>query len=378
MKIIADENIPLLDAFFGEISTSLTRKPGRDLTPEDVKDADILLVRSITKVNKALLAGSSVKFVGTCTIGTDHLDLSYLDEKDIKYSNAPGCNAQAVVDYVLSALVTLEERWQQPWQSLSIGIVGAGNVGGRLYKVLKGLGVNVIAYDPNVSEFSGESNAKAVWQQDVVTLHTPITHNGPDQTHHLVDLERLRLMKDRACLINSCRGSVINNKDLLQHLNAQLKFEVILDVYEEEPSPSDELLKACLLATPHIAGYSLDGKYQGTAMIYDALCDFLALPKRLKLAQLISEPALKKISISQDAPSAFMLKACIRSAYDIRDDHFRMQSVLGLVSDDKAKAFDQLRKNYPIRRDLTQLKLSMKRICEPSWIDALGIKIPKH
>jgi erythronate-4-phosphate dehydrogenase len=378
MKIVADENIPLLDAFFGEMSTSLVRKPGRDLTANDVRDADILLVRSITKVNQALLDGSAVKFVGTCTIGTDHLDLPYLEKSGIQYSNAPGCNAQAVVDYVLSALVTLSERWQQPWQSLSIGIVGAGNVGGRLYKVLKSLGVNVIAYDPDVDEFSSALLAEKVWQQDVISLHTPITHDGPNKTQHLIDRNKLRTLKDRACLINSCRGTVINNHDLLEHLNSQPKFEAILDVYEEEPTPSDQLIKACLLATPHIAGYSLDGKYQGTAMIYEALCDFLALPKRLSLAQLISEPALKKISISQDAPSEFMLKACIRSAYDIRDDHFRMQSLVGMTKEDKAKGFDQLRKNYPIRRDLTQLKLSMKRMIEPNWVEALGVKISKH
>ena len=378
MKIVADENIPLLDAFFAEMSTTLVRKAGREMTAADVKDADVLLVRSITKVNQSLLEGSSVKFVGTCTIGTDHLDVDYLNAQDIQFSNAPGCNAQAVVDYVLSALLTLGERWQQPWQSLSVGIVGAGNVGGRLHKTLLGLGMDVIAYDPNIAQFSHPALSERVWQQDVVSLHTPISYDGANKTHHLVNASKLQSMKSKSCLINSCRGSVINNHELLQHLNNESNFQAILDVYEDEPSPSDQLINACLLSTPHIAGYSLDGKYQGTAMIYDAVCDFLALPKRLKLAQLVAEPALKKISISQDAPAAFMLKTCIRSAYDIRDDHFRMQSLLGLSAEQKAKGFDQLRKNYPIRRDMTQLKLSMKRISEPSWVSALGVKLPRH
>lgn len=378
MKIVADENIPLLDAFFAEMSTTLLRKAGREMTAADVKDADVLLVRSITKVNQSLLEGSSVKFVGTCTIGTDHLDIDYLNAQGIQFSNAPGCNAQAVVDYVLSALLTLGERWQQPWQSLSVGIVGAGNVGGRLYKTLLGLGMDVIAYDPNIAQFSDPAFSERVWQQDVVSLHTPISYDGANKTYHLVNGAKLQSMKSKSCLINSCRGSVINNHELLQHLNNEPNFQAILDVYEDEPSPSDQLINACLLSTPHIAGYSLDGKYQGTAMIYDAVCDFLALPKRLKLAQLVAEPALKKISISQDAPAAFMLKTCIRSAYDIRDDHFRMQSLLGLSAEQKAKGFDQLRKNYPIRRDMTQLKLSMKRISEPSWVSALGVKLPRH
>jgi erythronate-4-phosphate dehydrogenase len=374
MKIVADENIPLLEAFFSHLSTSLISKPGRELTAIDVKDADILLVRSITKVNASLLDGSSVKFVGTCTIGTDHLDINYLQQQGIEFSNAPGCNAQAVVDYVLSALVTLGERWQQPWQQLSVGIVGAGNVGSRLYSALSGLGMKVLAYDPNIPEFSSAALSEQVWQQDVVTLHIPMLKEGPHKTFHLVDSDRLISMKPRAALINSCRGSVVNNSSLLSHLNASAEFQAILDVYEDEPNPCDELIKACLLATPHIAGYSLDGKYRGTSMIYDAVCDFLGKPKRLTLEQLASEPALQKINISSQAPQAFALKTCIRSAYDIRDDHFRMLSLLGLSNEDKAKTFDSLRKDYPIRRDQTQLALVQEGLLNEDWIKALGVK----
>jgi erythronate-4-phosphate dehydrogenase len=181
-------------------------------------------------------------------------------------------------------------------------------------------------------------------------------------------------MKPRAALINSCRGSVVNNSSLLSHLNASAEFQAILDVYEDEPSPCDELIKACLLATPHIAGYSLDGKYRGTSMIYDAVCDFLGKPKRLTLEQLASEPALQKINISSQAPQAFALKTCIRSAYDIRDDHFRMLSLLGLSNEDKAKTFDSLRKDYPIRRDQTQLALVQEGLLNEAWIKALGVK----
>jgi erythronate-4-phosphate dehydrogenase len=379
MKIVADENIPLLEAFFSDLSTSLFSKPGRELTAADVKDADILLVRSITKVNSDLLDGSTVKFVGTCTIGIDHLDTEYLQQQGIGYSNAPGCNAQAVVDYVLSALVTLGERWQQPWRQLSVGIVGAGNVGGRLYKTLSGLGVNVVVYDPNIAEFSSTTQSEQVWQQDVVTLHTPILKEGPYKTLHLVDAARLTSMKPRSALINSCRGPVVNNSDLLNHLNSHADFQAILDVYEDEPSPSDAIINACLLATPHIAGYSLDGKYRGTSMIYDALCDFLNKPKQLTLEQLASPAALQQVTVSSLAPEEFALKTCIRSAYDIRDDHFRMLSLLGLSGMNKAKAFDRLRKDYPIRRDQTQLTflqqgLSSEATAKMSWVKALGLK----
>lgn len=375
MKIVADENIPLLEAFFADICQELVTLPGRDMTAEQVRDADILLVRSITKVNKALLQGSQVKFVGTCTIGTDHLDTQYLQKQGIQFANAPGCNAKAVVDYVLSCLLVLQEQRQQDWQSLSVGIVGAGNVGGLLYDTLKALGMNVVAYDPKIEAYASEENAADVWLQDVVTLHTPITREGVNKTHHLVDETRLKTMKYDACLINSCRGSVVDNSALIRHLNLNPKFQAILDVYEEEPSPSDELLKACLLATPHIAGYSLDGKYGGTSMIYEAVCDVFALPKRLRLAQLIAEAPVRKLSFSSEAEMSYILKQVIRNAYDVRDDHFRMQSLMGLDTTLKAKAFDRLRKDYPLRRDLNCQVVSAKRLSHPVWLQALGVRV---
>lgn len=375
MKIVADENIPLLDGFFKDMSQSLVTLPGRAIANSDLKDADVLLVRSITQVNEALLENTPVRFVGTCTIGTDHVDVEYLRENHIQFSNAPGCNAQAVVDYVISALMVLSETKLQSWSEFSVGIVGVGNVGGRLLQVLKGLGIHVVAYDPNVEPYDTDECKDAVWQQDVVTLHTPITKNGNHPTYHLVNEGVLQQMKPDACLINSCRGEVVDNMALLNHLEQHPKFQAILDVWEEEPAPSDELIRACLLSTPHIAGYSLDGKYKGTAMIYEALCEYWALPKRQKLAQMISEPPVRKLSTSQDAPAEFVVKQLVRTAYDIRDDHFRMRSLLGLSNEDKAVQFDWLRKHYPLRRDVTGLTVSSRRVASPEWYDALGVRI---
>lgn len=375
MKIVADENIPLLGAFFSDMCQELVTLPGREMTSEQIKDADILLVRSITQVNQALIEGSQVKFVGTCTIGTDHLETAYLAQQNIQYANAPGCNAKSVVDYVLSCLLVLQERKQKKWQNFSVGIVGVGSVGGMLHDTLKALGMKVVAYDPNVAEFSAPENKDLVWQQDIVTLHTPITKQGEHATYHLVDQARLESMQSNACLINSCRGAVVDNLALLAHLQCQPNFNAILDVYEQEPSPSDELLKACLLATPHIAGYSLDGKLGGTAMIYEALCEAMALPKRLKLAQLISEVPVRKLSFSNEADMGYVMKQVIRNAYDVRDDHFRMLGLLGLSDDQKSKAFDLLRKDYPLRRDLNCQSVSAKRLSHPVWLQALGVRI---
>ncbi len=376
MKIVADENIPLLNAFFDDICQSnLVTLPGRDMTQADLVDADVLLVRSITQVNEQLLKGSNVKFVGTCTIGTDHLDKDYLSRNDIHFQNAPGCNAQAVVEYVVSSLLTLAERRQVPWQQLSVGIVGAGNVGGRLFKTLKALHVNVCAYDPNIEGLNSKKHSQAVWMQDVVTLHTPIINEGEFKTHHLVNAKRLNEMKPNACIINSCRGSVINNHDLLNHLNSHPEFLAILDVWEQEPAPQDELIRACLLATPHIAGYSLDGKLMGTAMIYDALCQFLKLPAPIKLAALAPQPPIKEVNMSEQADMEFMLRKLVRSVYDVRDDHFRMLSLLGLNDKDKAQGFDVLRKKYPMRRELNNLMLASHSMLNTDWLQALGLEI---
>lgn len=374
MKIVADENIPLLDEFFAGMCQSLQSLPGREMTADDVKDADVLLVRSITQVNEALLAGSQVKFVGTCTIGTDHLDCEYLTAQNIQFNNAPGCNAQAVVEYVLSAMVTLGEYKQQDWLNFTVGIVGVGNVGSRLNTTLMALGIQTVCYDPNVEGFNSEQNAQAVWQQDVVTLHTPITRHGEYATYHLVDEQKLSQMKTSACLINSCRGAVVENQVLLTHLNNHSEFSAVMDVWEEEPSPSDEMIKACLLATPHIAGYSLDGKYNGTAMIYEKLCEFYALPKRLKLAQLVEMNPIRKICFSSSAPNDYSLKKCIRASYDIRDDHFRMQRLLGLSAAEKANQFDALRKHYPLRRELAGIQYSRKPLAAAQFVSALAMK----
>jgi len=375
MRIVADENIPLLDGFFKDMSQQLTTLPGRKICNDDLKEADVLLVRSITQVNESLLENTPVRFVGTCTIGTDHIDVEYLNRSHIQFSNAPGCNAQAVVDYVLSSLMVLSEVKLKSWQEFSVGVVGVGNVGGRLVQVLKGLGMNVVAYDPNVAPYDTDACAPEVWRQDVVTLHTPITKDGPHATYHLVDDDTLTQMKPDACLINSCRGEVVDNAALLKHLKQHDQFEAILDVWEHEPCPGDELMRSCLLATPHIAGYSLDGKYKGTAMIYDALCEYWALPKRQKLAQMIAEPPIRKLSLSQDVSADYAVKQLVRMAYDIRDDHFRMGGLVGLVDTEKAEKFDWLRKHYPLRRDTTGLTVSSRRVASPEWYDALGIRI---
>ncbi|AHK15734.1 MULTISPECIES: 4-phosphoerythronate dehydrogenase PdxB [Thalassolituus] len=359
MQIVADENIPLLDQFFSEFG-DIVRVPGRTMTAADVADADILIVRSVTQVNEQLLAGSKVKFVGTATIGTDHIDLDYLEKAGIGFRSAPGCNAQAVVDYVLSALSVLVDSRGIAFTELSVGIVGLGNVGLLLRNRLEEMDVEVIGVDPfkDPEDVGVLSSFEEALSADVVTFHTPMTKSGDHPTWHMLNAETLAKMKPDACLINAARGAVVDNAALLEHLKANDDFSAILDVWEGEPELNTELLDYCWLGTPHIAGYSLDGKMRGTEMVYHGVCEFFGLPIRCKLAQFLPEPGIKRVNFTEQAPVHQALRTAIRAAYEIRVDDGVLRSAMRR-SKNLRETFDRLRKEYPLRRDTPTLRVGV-------------------
>ncbi len=361
MKIIADENIPLLDKLFGALG-EVVALPGRKICAESLGDAEVLLVRSVTKVDEVLLRHSRIRFVGTCTIGTDHVDLDYLRARNITFASAPGCNAHSVVDYVLSCLCVISERRGVPVERMSVGIVGVGNVGGRLAKRLQSIGVRCLLNDPPRQE-AGEKglvSLEEVMAADVVSLHTPLTKTGPHATWHLFDSARLMELRPGQTLINTSRGDVVDNQALLAVLEAHSDIDAIMDVWEDEPQINLALARRVLLATPHIAGYSLEGKANGSEQIYQALCQFAGLPARYGSAQFLPEPPLTKLTVSsQISPEAAML-AAIRVVYDVRSDHYKMMACLEANTTDIASAFDRLRKDYPVRREFSSLKVQLK------------------
>jgi len=359
VQIVADENIPLLDQFFSEFG-DIVRVPGRTMTAADVADADILIVRSVTQVNEQLLAGSKVKFVGTATIGTDHIDLDYLEKAGIGFRSAPGCNAQAVVDYVLSALSVLVDSRGIAFTELSVGIVGLGNVGLLLRNRLEEMDVEVIGVDPfkDPEDVGVLSSFEEALSADVVTFHTPMTKSGDHPTWHMLNAETLAKMKPDACLINAARGAVVDNAALLEHLKANDDFSAILDVWEGEPEINTELLDYCWLGTPHIAGYSLDGKMRGTEMVYHGVCEFFGLPIRCKLAQFLPEPGIKRVNFTEQAPVHQALRTAIRAAYEIRVDDGVLRSAMRR-SKNLRETFDRLRKEYPLRRDTPPLRVGV-------------------
>ena len=346
MKIVADENLAFTEYFFAEFG-QIEQRAGRTLTAQDIQDADALLVRSVTQVNQALVADSQIKFVGSATIGTDHLDIATLEKQGITWANASGCNAQAVAEYVITALLHVQPELIDAQHNFTLGIIGLGNVGSRLAVMAKLLGWNVMGYDPFVQRDTVQQVdlETLLSQADALSLHVPLTHTGEHATYHLINAARLAKLKNNAILINSARGPVVAEADLLADL-ARTQRKVVLDVFEHEPEISEHLLSKITLATPHIAGYSLEGKARGTQMIYDAFCQKFGYEAHKQFESQLPEC----LSFFKDVELKTALKEHLTQIYDIaRDD----QNVRACIKDGKVeqKAFDHLRKTYPLRRE---------------------------
>lgn len=374
MNIVADENIPFVEEFFGSIG-NITRIPGRQMSAAQLSNADILLVRSVTKVDEMLLANSKIKFVGTCTIGVDHLDLPYLQSQGIEYSNAPGSNANSVVEYVYAALCSLNVNWQDK----TVGIIGCGNVGGLLYKRLKVQGVTCRCYDPFLTKAQNPDlcSLEKVLSCDIISMHTPLTTTGPHPSHHLLGESELRLLKQEAVLLNAGRGAVIDNQALLRVLNERKDLRVILDVWEPEPDISLALLDKVNIGTPHIAGYSFDGKIKGTAMIYEAYCRFAKITPEVTLASVV--PAVvDNQRILATGEDWFCLQQLVAETYEILADDERLREV---AKQSRTKGvsfslgFDALRKQYPVRREFFNFTVNNAKASITEKLLALGFSV---
>ena len=346
MNIVADENLAFTEYFFSEFG-EIQQKAGRTLTHEDVQNADALLIRSVTKVNEELIQDTTLKFVGSATIGTDHLDIPVLENHNIAWSNAAGCNAQAVAEYVITALFHINQNFIDSGKQFTLGIVGLGNVGSRLAYMAHLLGWNVIGYDPfvnreNIQQVTLEELLK---QADVITTHVPLTKTGDHPTYHLINAEALSLMKPEAILINSARGAVVEEAALIADIQNTGR-KVVLDVFEHEPEISEQLLDLITLVTPHIAGYSLEGKARGTQMIYEAFCKTFDYSAHKKFESQL--PACDQYFYGNNIKQT--LKKYLSEIYDIARDDVNLRATLQNGKVDQ-KAFDHLRKTYPLRRE---------------------------
>jgi erythronate-4-phosphate dehydrogenase len=361
MHLLVDENIPQGREVFSAYGT-VTTFHGRKVTAADVKDADALIVRSITKVNKDLLDGSKVKFVGTATIGVDHIDQDYLRAHDIGFSAAPGCNARSVAEYFVAALLHLHtERGLFPegFEGKTLGIVGHGNVGKQVAAIAPALGLNVLVSDPPLQD-AGVTPPPGGFHTlhelaarcDLITMHTPLTKTGAHPTLRLADRAFYATLAKPIVLMNMGRGEAMDEAALIEAVDAGKVSHLVLDVFPGEPNVNPELGKRADLISPHIAGYSIQGKLNGTTQIHDAFCKHFGLAKKsavtypLPVAPIIAftkSPEPSRHSTETD------LHQCVRHVYDITRDDADLRAFLGM--EDFSTSFDLLRKRYPVRQE---------------------------
>lgn len=368
MNIYIDENIPCAKAFFAELG-SVHFFSGRTVNAEQLCDADVLLVRSITLVNEQLLGlNDCLKFVGTATIGTDHIDQNYLKKRGITFCSAPGCNKISVAEYILSCLFVLAEKQQFQLTDKSVAIVGAGNTGSALFQRLTALGIHCKRYDPPL-QLAGDKrdfcSFAEVLKADIISLHVPKITAGQFPTVHMFDQSVLKQLTKKQILLNASRGEVIDNQALLLLAREGQLPTLVLDVWENEPNITKALLPFVEIATPHIAGYSLDGKVRGTEMLYQALSAFLGVNATYSLKEFVPLPAISEVAISQNLDQD-LLKSLIHLIFDVRRDDALFRQMI-----DQVDGFDTMRKTYQERRELSTLMVNASEK-QTSLLAALG------
>jgi erythronate-4-phosphate dehydrogenase len=380
VHIVANVHTPYVKEVFEQIG-KVTVLATREITKETVKDADILIVRSETKVNHTLLEGSRVKFVGTVTIGTDHVDEEYLARNGIEFVSAPGSNANSVGEYITAALLDASLKMGFSLSEKTLGIVGVGHVGSNVLRKAEALGMRVLLNDPPL-ERQGSSyplhSLDALMDADIVSLHVPLTRTGIDATYHLFDEKRIRKMKSGAILFNASRGAVVETEALRCALHDGYLSAAVLDVWEKEPNIDVPLLECVTLGTPHIAGYSLDGKMNALRMNYEAACRFLSKPIGRKIDALLPDPLVPEIRIDAlQISTERMLNTVVTQCYDIQTDDQLLRQMAMFSEQDRGKYFSKLRAEYRIRREFFNSTVSVpneaKNIAQ--MLQLLGFKV---
>lgn len=358
MKIIIDDKIPYIRGAFEGVA-EVVYLPGSKTTQEVVKDANAIVTRTRTICNEKLLSGSSVKFIATATIGYDHIDTDYCDAAGIKWTNAPGCNSKSVEQYIASTLMVLAERKNIQLWDLCIGVVGVGNVGSKVARFCNLMGMKVLLNDPPRERAEGSvafvSLKKVMDEADIITLHVPLNLKGEDSTFHLGNEVFFTELKRKPILINSCRGEVINTMAVKAALKSSEISAFVCDCWENEPDPDLELLAMTEIATPHIAGYSKDGKATGTQMSVQSISQFFGLGLENWEPSGVELPANPVIELEGSGLSTQEIIAkAILATYDIRNDDQAFRK--------NPEQFEQLRGDYPVRREFPAFTIIPKNV----------------
>ena len=359
LTIVADKQILLAeDAFsrFGRVKLI----DGRSLDNTTIKNADVLLVRSVTKVDFSLLKDSKVGFIGSATSGIDHIDTKYLKKNNISFVHAPGSNARSVAEYVLSSLFAIAEYENFDISKKTVGIIGYGQVGSKVKYFLESVGTKCLLNDPPLAEQESTESyheLEQIFKADIITLHVPLTTGGQYPTSQLINESFLDKLKPNVILINTSRGEVVDESALLSFKATNPDATFILDVWCDEPEISINLLRQCFIGTPHIAGYSYDGKLKATKILAKAL--FKYTKNVLNDGDVSS---LEPINHIIDCDDVSAVQLAVMQAYDVRSDAAALRELISMPTTEHGTYFDNLRKNYPIRREFTNRKINTKKI----------------
>lgn len=353
MKIIADKNIPFLRGV-AELYGDVEYLSGSDFTNERIKDADALIVRTVARLDEAMLHGTNVKLICSATIGYDHIDTDYCDAHTIEWTNAPGCNSGSVMQYVVASLIVLSRKYNFDLQKKTIGIVGVGNVGAKVAKACQLLGMKVLLNDPLRQKNEGGNFFVSLDQirdkADIITFHTPLVKEGEFKTYHLVDKQFFANLNKKPFIINSARGGIVDTGSIKEALRNKQIAGAVIDCWENEPDIDLEYMNRIDIATPHIAGYSADGKANATRMSLEALANFLHLDKTPLKTIKPPEPIDSLIDLSDFAGSANPIYDAILRTYNPMGDFARLK--------ESPSSFKSLRNDYPLRREFAAYRLA--------------------
>lgn len=372
MKFIIDSKIPFINGVL-EPFGSVHYVPGNEISPEIIKDADVLIIRTRTQCNEHLLAGSSVKFIATATIGYDHIDTGFCKKAGITWVNAPGCNSVSVMQYIIAALFSMAARKGFQLAGKTIGIVGVGQVGSKVAKACSQLGMNVLLNDPpreRAGDAENFSSLRDIQEKaDIITFHVPLSLTGDDYTFHLADKRFFESLQKQPVVINTSRGEIFDTSATISAIQNRLVSGVVIDCWENEPDPNPELLQLVDIATPHIAGYSKDGKANATQLCVQAVSRYFGLGIDNWQPEALTPPLNPVIEFSGSCISEedFVAHAVL-ATYDIDSDDKTFR--------ENPSRFENLRNNYPVRREFTAYKINPEQVTEKTAgiLLALGFK----
>jgi erythronate-4-phosphate dehydrogenase len=360
--ILADENIPFAREAFGTLG-EVRLKHGRAITAADLQDVDVLVVRSITKVDARLIDGTRVRFVGTATSGSDHVAVGDLDRLGVAFYAALGCNANAVAEYMTAAWLSVAARTGRRLRGLRVGVVGVGHVGSLVVEKAHALGMVPVLNDPPKARETGSDEYRPLAELadcDILTLPTPLTHDGPDPTCRLIGESFLSSLEPGAWLCSAGRGEVVDEEALHRALDAGRLGACILDVWDHEPAIDGRLLGRIDIGTPHIAGYSLEGKLNGTGMVYEAACRFLGVAPSWSAEAAAPPTTVPRVVVTAGGRrDEDVLADVVHAVYPVRRDDAALRAMAALDPSARGRGFDDLRKAYPTRREFRYTTVSV-------------------